>query len=134
MQIPDILTSFYKGQQNNPEDMLILCSVLAVAMNYYGDVSRANDYFELAKCISGKLLDCFDYRVGCGFLFLCYFSLCNGLSDLAKQYALIARNISQTVLKNTNCESDNLWINCNVALPLFDCSVSCPTLLNINKL
>jgi hypothetical protein len=64
-----------------------------------GNLELSKEFFQIARHYAGKTFDVIDYRVGCGFVLMSYYSMCQADYEHSVHYINIARTIAEDGLK-----------------------------------
>jgi len=97
--IPDLLSDMIQNKPRTPETNLFMYSLLCNSACCIGNLDLSKDFFQMARRYAGDTFDVMDYRVGCSFVLLSYYSMCQAEFTLALHYISIAKMIAEEGLK-----------------------------------
>uniref|UniRef100_A0A7S1KNL1 Zn(2)-C6 fungal-type domain-containing protein n=1 Tax=Percolomonas cosmopolitus TaxID=63605 RepID=A0A7S1KNL1_9EUKA len=92
--VPHLLKDLIVDNPQSKENNFFLCALLANSATSMGDDSFGRSFFTRARQLAGHLFDSIDYRVGLGFMLLCYYSYVHLEVENCVTYMRLSKNIA----------------------------------------
>lgn len=92
--VPILLKDLMFNNESSKINNFFLSSLLCVSAYVSGDLAHTETFYQKARKLAGELFDIIDYRVGLGFIFLCYYNYITMETEKCGVYLNLANNVA----------------------------------------